>query len=146
MVNNQGRWILQYKINSINKIKWQKIQCIINSTPTSSKSTPHSVARLLIKSEEELSAAIIKSWPESTKSRTAAKSNAPPNPKKKIPNYKLFQENQKNKFVTNPILSKRKLNHKNHNLITTNNNLFGFNNLLSIEGEKRIKPSYKYWP
>jgi hypothetical protein len=28
-------------------------------------------------------------------------------------------------------------------LTTTNNNLFRFNNLLSIKGEKRIKPSYK---
>jgi hypothetical protein len=93
---------------------YKNIQCIINSTPTSSKSTLHSVAR--------------------------AKSNAPPNPKKN-PKLQIIPRKLKKQNRNKTHFPKRKLNHKNHNLITTNNNLFGFNNLLSIEGKKRIKSS-----
>lgn len=60
--------------------------------PTSSKSTPHSVAISRIKSEALASAATIKSCPESTKSNIAAWSMDPPKPN--LNDNKNYKENK----------------------------------------------------
>lgn len=70
-----------------------------SSVCTSSKSTPHSAAMFRIKSEALESAAKIKSWPESTKSKIPSKSNDPPKPTKisQLLNPQIIQQSFSNK-------------------------------------------------
>jgi hypothetical protein len=66
--------------------------------------------------------------------------------KTQLPKSQIIPKKEKKEKRTKPIFSNQKQDHKNQNLTKINNTFFQFNNLLSIEGEKRIKPSYKYWP
>jgi len=94
--------------------------------PTSSKSTPHSVAIPLIKSDAAVSADKIKSRPESTKSAMDFESKDPPNPiHNEMTNDQIdFQNIDK---IIEQGAQRSEI-------------------LRSVDGAKMINPSYKYWP
>lgn len=95
---------------------------------TSSKSTPHSAAMFRIKSDALESAAKIKSCPESTKSKIPSKSNDPPNPTQSY-NHQTTQNTHTHTHTEAYTIQEEKRR-----------------NLRSVEGEKRMSPSYKYCP